>query len=169
MLSQSVNRLMFLGLAAVIGFSSQSATAQVLPLPVTCQATIGIGQGASFTYRLTGVFPDAIAPNTPQNPVGRIVTMTVERRDRTGRVQTLLKAPVNDYEQVAPDADYSKLPFTGVFRGQPNNGFRLYSVSGSTHGLYLSLRPTKGQPQQMQIVHYLSPGKFVRSAPGTCK
>jgi hypothetical protein len=169
MRSQSVNRLMFVGFTVAIGFPAQSATAQVLPSPITCQATIALSQGASFTYRLTGVFPDTIASNTPQNPVGHPVTMTVERRDRDGRVQTLLQAPANDYEQVAPDADYSKLPFTGVFRGQPNNGFRLYSVSGSTHGLYASLRPTNGPPQKMQIVHYLSPGKFVRSVPGTCK
>jgi hypothetical protein len=144
--------------------------AQVLPPPVSCQATIAIGQGASLTYRLTGTFPDRVMAETPQNPVGRVTMMTVQRRDRNGRVQTLLnQALVEDYEQIAPDADYSKLPFTGEFRGKPNDGFRLLSVSGSTNGLYASLRPTQGQPQKLQIVHYLSAGKFVRSTIGQCK
>lgn len=145
------------------------ASAQVSPLSVTCQATIVPEPGITLTYRLTGIFPDHLPPNTPQNLVGRTTTMTVQRRDRQGQIQMLLnQAIVRDYEQVAPDADYSKLPFTGVFRGKPNDGFRLYGVSGVRHGLYASLRPTNGQPQTMQIVHYLSSGKFVRSTPGQC-
>ncbi|NJN49691.1 MAG: hypothetical protein HC805_07910 [Alkalinema sp. RL_2_19] len=51
----------------------------------------------------------------------------------------------------------------GDFRAQPNNPQRLYQVRGASHGLYISLRPIQGQADQIQIVHYLSPGKFVRS------
>ncbi len=169
---QSTPCLTIAGLALALGTSipMPAAVARSVPIATTCQATIALGQGTSLTYRLTGVIADRIQPNTPQNPVGRIVTMTVQRRDRNGRITTLLdQATVQDYEQIAPDADYSKLPFTGEFRGKPNNGFRLYSVNAAKQGLYASLRPTDGQPQKMQIVHYLSNGKFVRSTPGQCR
>ena len=145
------------------------ATAQVLPKPITCEATIPLGQGTRLIYRLNGIVPNPTS-DRPQNPIGTSINMTVQRRDRVGNLQTLLnRVLVDNLEEIAPDADYSKFPFTGVFRGQSNNGFRLYSVSGSTHGLYASLRPTRGQPQQMQIVHYLSRGNFVRSTAGTCR
>jgi hypothetical protein len=139
------------------------------PAPVSCQMTTSIGQGASLTYRFEGVFPDRTTSSTPQNPIGRVITMTVQKRDRNGKIQTILNRSIaQNFEEVGPDADYSKLPFTGEFRGKPNDGFRLYSVNGSTHGLYVSLRPTKGQPQKIQVVHYLSQGKFVRSEIGKC-
>ncbi|HEY9658580.1 MAG TPA: GUN4 domain-containing protein, partial [Allocoleopsis sp.] len=90
--------------------------------------------------------------------------------DQNGRVQTLLNASaLSDYEQLAPDADYSQLPFEEAFRGQPNNGDRLYGTPASAHGLYISLRPTSGQPRQMQTIHYLHPGEYVRSTVGTCQ
>jgi hypothetical protein len=157
------------GFAALLGTS--------IPMPAlassrstTCQATIAIGQGVSLSYRFTGIIAERVGPNTPQNPIGRTITMTVQRRDRNGRITTLLnQAIAQDYEQIAPDADYSKLPFTGEFRGKPNDGFRLYSVNASQAGLYASLRPTDGQPQKMQIVHYLSAGKLVRSVSGQCQ
>ncbi|MBD2330030.1 GUN4 domain-containing protein [Alkalinema sp. FACHB-956] len=168
---QVVNRLAITGLATVLSSAIiPPASAQVLPPSVTCQVTIPIEQGASLTYRLTGAFPDRVPPNTPQNPVGRTVTMTVQRRDRSGKIQTWLnQANVEDYEQGAPDADYSKLPFTGDFRGKPNDGFRLYRVNAAVNGLYVSLRPTKGQPQKIQIIHYLNAKKFVRSEAGQCQ
>ena len=145
------------------------ATAQVLPKPITCEATIPLGQGTNLIYRLNGSVPNPTS-DRPQNPIGALINMTVQRRNSAGQLQTFLnRVLVKNLEEIAPDADYSKFPFTGVFRGQSNNGFRLYSVSGSTHGLYASLRPTRGQPQQMQIVHYLSRGNFVRSIAGTCR
>jgi hypothetical protein len=58
---------------------------------------------------------------------------------------------LSDYAQLAPDADYAQLPFEETFRGQPNNGDRLYETPASVHGLYVSLRPTSGQPQQITI------------------
>jgi hypothetical protein len=164
---QLTHGLAIAGSAIALGVLSP---ALALPAATTCQASISLAQGASLTYRLTGMIADRVQPNTPQNPIGRTVTMTVQRRDRDGRITTLLdRAIVQDYEQIAPDADYSKLPFTGEFRGKPNDGFRLYSVNAAKHGLYASLRPTNGQPQKMQIVHYLSHGKFVRSAPSQCQ
>ncbi|MCY6490890.1 hypothetical protein [Leptolyngbya sp. GGD] len=156
-------------LAGLVAGAVLPATAQVLPKPMTCEATILLDQGSSLIYRLNGIVPNPTS-DRPQNPIGTSINMTVQRRDRAGNLQTLLnRVRVNNLEDIAPDADYSKLPFTGVFRGQSNNGFRLYSVSSSTHGLYASLRPTRGQPQQMQIVHYLSRGNFVRSTAGTCR
>jgi GUN4-like len=143
--------------------------AQATPYRVTCQATVQ-NQGRTLTYRLAGTLPETTATAMPQNPIGTTLTLTVQGRDRNGRVQTLLNAsPLSDYEQMAPDADYSRLPFQGVFAGQPNNGERLYGTPASVHGLYVSLRPTSGQPQQMQVVHYLRSGAYVRSNAGTCQ
>lgn len=169
MLLKSFNCLAIAGLTIALNSPISGAT-KIFPAKTTCQASISIGSGVSLTYRLMGGIDDRNLSNTPQNPVGRIIKMTVHRRDRNGRITTLLnQADVKAYEQIAPDADYSKLPFTGVFRGKPNDGFRMYGVRASTNGLYASLRPTNGRPQQMQIVHYLSSGKFVRSIAGTCQ
>ncbi|NJM48697.1 MAG: hypothetical protein HC860_23130 [Alkalinema sp. RU_4_3] len=157
------------GLAIVLGVSSPTL-ALALPPATTCQASIPLDQGASLTYRLIGTFADPVPSNSPQNPIGLTTIITVQRRDRNGQITTLLnRAIVQDYEQIAPDADYSKLPFTGEFRGKPNDGSRLYGVTASKQGLYVSLRPTIGQPQKMQIVHYLSKGKLVRSSNGQCQ
>ncbi|MBW4517925.1 MAG: GUN4 domain-containing protein [Timaviella obliquedivisa GSE-PSE-MK23-08B] len=131
---------------------------------------VSLVQGVSLTYRLAGSLPENTAAEIPQNPVGATLTLTVQWQDQNGRVQTLLNASaLSDYEQLAPDADYSQLPFEETFRGQPNNADRLYGTPASVHGLYVSLRPTSGQPQQMQTVHYLRPDEYVRSTVGTCQ
>jgi len=131
---------------------------------------VSLSQGVSLTYRLTGSLPEITAAEIPQNPVGTTLTLTVQWQDQNGRVQTLLNASaLSDYEQLAPDADYSQLPFEATFRGQPNNADRLYGTPASVHGLYVSLRPTSGQPRQMQTVHYLRPSEYVRSTVGTCQ
>lgn len=151
-------------------------TAMALPVDaqsnsyrVTCQARVSRSQGASLTYRLTGSLPQTAATEIPQNPVGTTLTLTVQWRSND-RVQTLLNGSLlNEYAQLAPDADYSQLPFEDAFRSPPNNGDRLYGVPASVHGLYVSLRPPSGSPQQMQIVHYLRPGEYVRSTVGTCQ
>lgn len=132
------------------------AASDQLPAPMICQAVIPLPGGDSLIYQITGNF------------VGAETIMTVHRRRGNDRPQILLRPTyADDYETIGPDADYSKLPFTGTFRGQPNNGRRLYAVRGSVHGLYVSLRPTSGVPQRMQVVHYLSSGNFVRSGNGT--
>ncbi|NJM99896.1 MAG: hypothetical protein HC800_24630 [Phormidesmis sp. RL_2_1] len=144
--------------------------AQAAPYRTTCETTIALSQGASLSYRVTGTLPAAPTTASPQNPIGTSLTLTIQKRDRNGRMQTLLNATtLREYEQIAPDADYSRLPFTGQFRGQPNNGQRLYAATASVNGLYLSLRPTNGAPQQLQVVHYLSRDQFVRSNAGTCR
>ena len=144
-------------------------TAQATPYSVTCQAVIPVNQGASLIYRVTGNVSAPTAIATPQNPIGTTLRLSVQRRDRNGSIQTVLSASsLADYEQLAPDADYSQIPFDRAFRAQPNNGDRLYVAPASVHGLYASLRPINGQPQQIQIVHYLSAGRSVRSAAGAC-
>lgn len=146
------------------------ATAQTNIHRVTCQATTPLSGGGSLTYRLTGTVPAPTTEAVPQNPIGTGLTLTVQRQDAAGRGQTLLSgAALTDYEQIAPDADYSQLPFTGQFRGQPNSGHRLYSATASVAGLYISMRPTNGQPQRMQVVHYLGRGQYVRSGAGSCQ
>jgi hypothetical protein len=134
----------------------------------TCQAGVALQRGISLTYRLTGYTPEAIA-NELQNPVEAAPMLAVEWRDRQGRTQTLLRgAALSDYEPLAPDADFSRIPFDAAFRSLPNRAERLYAAPASVHGLYVSLRPTSGSPQQMQTVHYLRPGEFVRSTVGVC-
>jgi hypothetical protein len=155
---------------ALVTTTTLPVAAQSNPYRVTCQAMGFLSQGVSLTYRLTGSLPETTAAEIPQNPIGTTLTLTVQWRDQNGRVQTLLNtSSLSDYEQLAPDTDYSQLPFQGTFRGQPNNGDRLYKTPASVHGLYVSLRPTSGQPQQMQIVHYLRSGEYVQSRVGICQ
>jgi hypothetical protein len=144
--------------------------AQTNPYRITCQTMVSLSQGVSLTYQLAGSLPETPAAAIPQNPVETALTLTVQWQDQNGRVQTLLNtSALSDYEQLAPDADYSQLPFAAAFRGQPSNGDRLYGTPASVHGLYVSLRPTSGQPQQIQTIHYLRPGKYLRSTVGTCQ
>ncbi|MEB3295043.1 MAG: GUN4 domain-containing protein [Synechococcales bacterium] len=134
---------------------------------VVCHTTTPRGLDAKLTYRLVGSIPPPTS-GMPQNPVGHSMQITVQQHHDNGQIKTLLKrALLTDYATIAPDADYSKLPFTGVFQAQPNNPQRLYRVSAASRGLYLSFRPLKGQPEQVQIAHYLSSGQLVRSQ-ATC-
>lgn len=137
---------------------------------IICQATTPLSRGESLTYRLIGTVPAVTNGAVPQNPIGTGLSLTVQQLDAAGRVQTLIRAAsLSDYEQIAPDADYSQLPFSDRFRGQPNSGQRLYRAPASVNGLYVSLRPIGGQPQQVQVVHYLSPREYVRSDVGSCQ
>lgn len=155
---------------ALVTTTAASVAAQTDPYRVTCQTRVLLGQGVNLTYRLAGNLPETTAGAMPHNPVGTTLTLTVQWRDRKDPVQTLIRAAtLSDYEQMAPDADYSQLPFDETFRGQPNRGDRLYGTPASVHGLYVSLRPSSGQPQHMQIVHYLRPGEYVRSTVGICQ
>ena len=166
--SQSLTPLLLIA-ATIVGGSSLPSAAQTFPRAIRCQATIASGQGASYIYTLTGKVPNPSA-TIPLAPVPKATTMTVQRRDRNGRIQTLINGrSIIEFETVAPDADYSLLPFTGIFRGKSNSGHRIYSIPTGTNGLYASLRPAKGQPQQMQIVHYLNRTEYIRSAPATCR
>ena len=144
--------------------------AQASPTRVTCQTMATWGQGVTLTYRVTGTVPQPTTEATPQNPIGTSLNLTVQWQNRQGNSQILLnESPLQDYAQLAPDTDFSKLPFDSEFRGQPNNGDRLYAAPASLNGLYVSLRPTLGQPQQIQVVHYLGSGQVVRSTPGNCQ
>ncbi len=146
------------------------SAAQSNPYRIACETMVSLGQGGSLTYRLAGSLPETTAADNPQNSARTALTLTVQWRDQTGRVQTLLKgSALSGYEQLAPDADYSQLPFEEAFRGQPNNAGSLYGTPDSVHGLYVSLHPTSGLPQQMQTVHYLSSSEYVRSMVGTCQ
>ncbi|WP_414564426.1 MULTISPECIES: GUN4 domain-containing protein [unclassified Anabaena] len=146
------------------------ATVATAMNPLTCQATAALGQDGSLTYQVSGTVPAATNGSALQNPIGTNLSLTVQRRDAAGRVQTWLNpSALSDYAQIAPDADYSRLPFPDSFRAQANSAQRLYSATASVNGLYISLRPLSGQPQQMQVVHYLRPGQYVRSSVGTCR
>ncbi|MGL4622400.1 MAG: GUN4 domain-containing protein [Chroococcidiopsis sp.] len=155
---------------ALVNTTIPPVDAQTSPYRVTCQTMVSLSQGVSLTYRLAGSLPETTSGEISQNMVGTTLTLTVQWQAQNSRVQTLLNASaLSDYEQLAPDADYSQLPFEETFRGQPNNGDRLYGTAASVHGLYVSLRPTSGQPQQMQTVHYLRSGDYLRSTVGICQ
>ena len=142
---------------------------QAEPYKVACRATVSLAQGASLTYDVTGIISETTATETPINPIGNSLNVSILRRDRNGTITALLgNALLRNYDAIAPDADYSQIPFTEAFRAQPNDGRRLYAAPASVHGLYASLRPISAQPQKMQIVHYLSASQSVRSAPGSC-
>jgi hypothetical protein len=155
---------------ALVIATTSPVEAQNEPYRVTCQTMVFLDQGGILTYRLTGSLPGSTTAEIPQNLAGTPLTLTVRWQEQNGRVQTLLNASaLKDYEQMAPDADYAQLPFEEAFRGQPNNADRLYGTPASVHGLYVSLRPTSGESQQMQTVHYLSPSEYLRSTVSTCQ
>ncbi|PSR18444.1 hypothetical protein C8255_07255 [filamentous cyanobacterium CCP3] len=155
---------------ALVAAVTPPVDAQSNPYRIACETMVYLDQGGSLTYLLVGSLPEHRAADNLEAPVAPALTLTVQGQDRTGRVQTLLStAALSDYGQLAPDADYAQLPFEDPFRGQPNDADRLYGTPASVHGLYVSLRPPSGQPQQMQVVHYLRSGEFVRSRAGTCE
>ncbi|MBE9113014.1 GUN4 domain-containing protein [Nodosilinea sp. LEGE 07298] len=155
---------------ALVATTTPPVDAQTEPYRVTCETMAFPSQGVTLTYRLTGSLPETTTVEMPQNPVNTPLTLTVQWQDQHGRVQTLLNASaLSEYEQLAPDTDFSQLPFEETFRAQPNNSDRLYGAPASVHGLYVSLRPTSGQPQQTQTIHYLRPGEYVRSTVGYCQ
>ncbi|NJN62786.1 MAG: hypothetical protein HC795_15835 [Coleofasciculaceae cyanobacterium RL_1_1] len=145
-----------------------AVNAESIPDRFACQAGITLKPGISLTYRLTGYVPEAVT-NEPHNGMATTPMLAVEWRDRQGRVQTLLRnAALSDDPVLAPEADFSQLPFEAAFRSLPNQAERLYAAPASVHGLYVSLRPTSGSPQHMQALHYLRSGEFVRSTVGVC-
>jgi GUN4-like len=147
-----------------------AVNAQSSPQPIVCHVSISLWSGANnigpkLTYRLAGTMPQQTSEK-PQNPVGNSLQITVQ--EQNDQIKTFLKrATLNDYATIAPDADYAKLPFTGEFKAKSNDPRQLYRAPGSTHGLYVSLRPVQGQVNQVQVVHYLSPKKFIRGQ-GKC-
>jgi hypothetical protein len=147
------------------------AIAQTTTRKLTCNTTIAVTNGSTLTYKITG----SIAVNRAGQPIilnrrDSNLLMSVQRRDRNGKVQTLMNnVSLQYYEQVAPDADYSQVPFSAGLRGKPNNGRGLYSIPGTRHGMYASLRPMDALPQQFQVVHYLSANQWVRSSINRCR
>lgn len=163
-----LNHLSWIGVIALLTLASSPVAAQSNSSRITCQTRATLNQGVTLYYRITGSLLEGTA--RPQDPAKTALTLMVQWQDRSGRLQTLLNdAALSDYRQLAPDGDYRQLPFEGNFRGQANNGDRLYATPASVHGLYVSLRPTSGQPQQIQTVHYLRSGEYVRSRVGTCQ
>ncbi len=154
---------------ALTAITTPSVEAQTLPDRFACQAGVVLNRGVSLTYRLAGTLPETTAADVRQNPSGASLTLAVQWRDRTGRVQSLLNgAAMTDYERVAPGGNAAQLPFEAMFRSSSDNTDRLFGTPASVHGLYVSLRPTSGKPQQMQTVHYLRSGESVRSTVGVC-
>ena len=144
--------------------TTQASPTQASLTRLTCETMATWGSNTTLTYQVAG--PVAGPESSGTTPL----TLTVLTQTRNGHLQTLIRnAVVQDYRQLAPDADFSRLPFDGEFRAQPNNGDRLYGTPASAHGLYVSLRPMAGQPKQIQIVHYFGAGKFARSTIGTCQ
>ena len=172
MYRRMMKRLGYALLETILGamaLATLPMSAQAEPDKVTCQANIPLAQGASLTYQVTGTVSETTATESPINPIGKSLSLSIQRRDRNGTTTTILSnSALRDYEQLAPDADYSQIPFAEAFRAQPNDGRRLYAALASVYGLYASLRPISDRPQQMQIVHYLSAGQSVRSAPSSC-
>lgn len=155
---------------ALVTVLTSPVNAQGNSYPIACQTMVTLNQGATLTYRLTGSLPVAPGATIPPDRAQTALNLTVQWQDRNGNIHTLLNnSALMDGQQLAPDANYAQIPFEASFRGQPNNGDRLYSTTASIHGLYVSLRPTNGQPQQIQTVHYLRPGEYVRSAVGSCQ
>lgn len=179
-----------LGYAIVPAFLFSTASAvktlaeetRVETLAVECSAKINLNNGKTLLYKIAGDLKlevsDSFTIELPKSQDSldidiSAMTMTVQQFDLAGAVQTLLsRAPMMIFERIAPDADYSILPFSDEFRGLPNDGKGIYEVSGSKYGIIVSLRPKLSQPQKLQVLHYFGEDRenqYKRSAAGTCK
>jgi hypothetical protein len=132
------------------------------PPPATntmCTATATSGR-TQFTYTII-LAPDKLKP----------ATISVFRRSGSASSGSpvLRNGNLTNYEQDAPDADYSRPPFDREFRGAPNNGKWIYWYQGSVHGLYVSALPKTGTVQRVQVVHYLSRDGSIKSSVATCQ
>jgi hypothetical protein len=140
---------------------------------ITCEAIVPSKPGAQLIYTVTGnvELGDDGKLIPTQSPSGDTpLTISVVRKEKTGKVQAwLTQGRLASFEQIAPDADYSQIPFDPKFRGLPNNGRGIYAARASTQGLYVSLRPEDRLPQRMQVVHYLTDSQYVRSSIGNCR
>jgi hypothetical protein len=88
---------------------------------------------------------------------------------RASGVPILRNATLTNYEEDAPDADYSFPPFDPEFRGEPNNGKWISRYRGSVHGLFVSALPKDSVVQRIQVVHYLSRNSPIKSSPANCE
>lgn len=135
-----------------------------------CEATLTLAQGVRLSYRLTGTVSRESSGQPVSPPVLSNLMLRVERRNPNGTTQTIVqRGNLLFIESIAPDADYSLLPFSGHFRGNPNDGRGIYHLNGSVHGLYVSLRPLNDTSKQIQVVHYLGNSQFFRSSVGNCR
>ncbi len=157
---------------------------QAQPDRVTCRTTASLTAPAAaaktprpapsptFIYDLRGTLPEnAASPalNLPGSPL----TLTVYWRNGQGPVQTLIRAAALTPIQPFNPIDLIQLPFDPPFRSLSDRRDpppqRLYEMPASVNGLYVSLQPNQGQPQQIQVVHGLHPGQWLRSPVGSCQ
>jgi hypothetical protein len=135
---------------------------------ISCNARLSLQNGTRITYQISGSmeFTDGgqIFPTNEPN-----LFITILRRERNGTERVLRsQEQLGNWELDAPDADYSLLPFSGSFRTRPNDGSGIYHVRSADHGIYIRMIPSNSSPRQIQVLHYLSRGKFVRSAASPC-
>ncbi|WP_323254504.1 GUN4 domain-containing protein [Spirulina sp. CCNP1310] len=159
----------WMGAIALLTAIAPPVAAQNNGSRLTCQTRATLNPGVTLNYRITGsLLEGAAQPQELAAAAG--LALTVQWYDRNGQLQTLLRnAVLNNDPQLAPGGDYRQLPFEAPFRPQRHRGDLLYATPASVHGLYVSLRPTNEQPQQIQIVHALRSGEYVRSRVGTCQ
>ncbi len=135
---------------------------------ISCNARLSLRDGTRITYQISGSmeFTDGgqIFPTNEPN-----LFITILRRERNGTERVLRsQEQLGNWELAAPDADYSLLPFSGSFRGRPNDGSGMYYVPSADYGIYIRMMPSNSAPRQFQVLQYLSRGKFARSAASPC-
>lgn len=135
---------------------------------VSCVAGLSLKDGARLTYVISGSMEltdgGQIFPTSEPN-----LFITILRRERNGKERLLRsQEQLGSYEHAAPDADYSLLPFSGGFRAPSNDGSGLYYVRSADYGLYIHMIPSNSAPRQIQVLHYLSRSRFVRTAASPC-
>jgi hypothetical protein len=156
--------LSFIALACWVPFKAQATTVS----KVSCNADLMLPNQARIFYDISGTmkFSESgqLVANDPPN-----LSITILRREPDGaerflRTQELLGVFGAD----APTADYAQIPFSDGFKAQSKDGSGIYHVRSADHGIYLRLLPSRSAPQQVQVVHFLSRYRFVRSAAFRC-
>lgn len=135
-----------------------------LTADVSCEARISLRDGTRLTYTIAGGLEFAdngqIISSLQDDPN---LFITIVRRERNGRERLLRSNErLGNWSYDAPDSTRA-IPFSPRFQSSKNEVFHVRSAD---QGIYIGMRSSTAI--QIQVVHYLSRNKTVRSSISNC-
>lgn len=136
---------------------------------ISCEARSSLRDGARLTYTISGSIEFAddgrilslLSRNDPN------LLIAILRRERNGKERLLRSQErLGNFPSDAPDADYSLIPFSGDFKSSSDSG--VYHVRSADRGIYIRMIPANSVSVQIQIVHYLTKSRYVKSGTYPC-
>lgn len=153
-------------LVLIIAFACPLPAKATIVADLSCKGSLSLRDGARITYQVSGLMELSDGGRILGQPN---LAMTILRRERNGIERILRQSePLSNFENNAPDADYSRLPFTGAFKAKPNDGSGIYFLPSADYQILIRMIPTQSGPRQAQVIHYLDRRRFVRSAAFPC-